>query len=334
MTSTYATDDIRALAMAAWRARGGSEAMGRSLVVASLAANGSGRAAVGLAHFVDYLDALIGGRIDGQAEPAIEQPLPAAIRCDARHGIAQYGFDLALDRLVAAAHGCGIAVFTLRNSYTAGEIAYFVRSLATHGLIGFACANSHAMMAAAPGGAPVYGTNPLAFAVPRPTPRPPLVFDQATSATAFLNIARAVQRDEAIPAGWAAGPDGAITTDPAQAVLGALLPFGGTKGANIALMVELLGAGLSGGQWSLDAGHFREGKAPPDIGLTVIALSPALAPAIADADMLARVDAQLDRLAAGGVHIPGAGAAQALPAMIAVDDAVLAAIRAHAQGPD
>ncbi|MFY7836290.1 MAG: Ldh family oxidoreductase [Novosphingobium sp.] len=326
MTLPLPVDEIRALAMAAWRACGGSEPMGRSLVEASLAANGSGRPAVGLAHFVDYLDALVGGRIDGQAEPVIEQPLPAAICCDARGGTAQYGFELALDRLVTAAQTCGIAVFTLKNSYTAGEMAHFVRLLAVRGLIGFVCSNAHAMMAAAPGGARVYGTNPLAFAVPRPAPNPPLVFDQATSATAFLNIARAAQDGSAIPAGWATGPDGAITTDPMQAIHGALLPFGGAKGANIALMVEVLSAGLSGGRWSMDAGHFREGSDAPDIGMTVIALSPV----IADPDMLARVDAQLDRLAEAGVHIPGAKATPDLPEAITIEPAVLAAIRAYA----
>ena len=35
-------------------------------------------------------------------------------------------------------------------------------------------------------------------------------------------------------------------------------PFGGYKGSNIALLVELLAAGLSGANWSLDAASFAE----------------------------------------------------------------------------
>ena len=40
---------------------------------------------------------------------------------------------------------------------------------------------------------------------------------------------------------------------------GALLAFGGSRGANIALMVEVLAAGLSGANWSLDAPSFTDG---------------------------------------------------------------------------
>lgn len=321
-------DEMRTLALAAWEARGGSREAGEALVEASLQAEGSGRPAVGFAHFIDYLDALVGGRINGAAVPLIEQPLPAAICCDARSGIAQHGFALALDRFAEAARTCGIAIFTLRNSYTAGEMAHYVRHLAERGLIGLVFANAHAMMAAAAGAGITYGTNPLAFAAPRPAPHPPLVFDQATSATAFLNIARAAADGLTIPPGWAVDAAGAPTTDPAAAAHGALLPFGGAKGANLALMVEVLGAGLAGGQWSVDAGHFLRGSCPPDIGMTVIAIAPTLA----DPDMVARLDAQLDRLAAAGVHLPGTRTPLEPPAEVEIEVETLKAIRAHAAG--
>lgn len=137
-----------------------------------------------------------------------------------------------------------------------------------------------------------------------PWPLPPLVIDQASSATAFVNIKRAAEDGSSIPSGWAIDETGEITTDPARAVLGALLPFGGYKGANIALLVEILAAGLSGSSWSLDAGDFCSGERPLDTGLTIVAISP-------DATDLAfrqRVSAQFDRLRAKGVRIPGSRA--------------------------
>ena len=327
-TQRVPASDIRKLAISAWQARGGSHEAGEALVGASLEADCSGRPAVGLAHFVDYLDAIVGGRIDGAAVPVIEQPFPGAICCDARNGIAQHGFALALDRLAEAARTCGIAIFTLRNCYTAGEMGHYVRHVAERGLIGLATANASAMMAAAPGAAITYGTNPLAFAAPRLAPHPPLVFDQATSATAFVNIARAADDGLTLPAGWAADAAGVPTTDPVAAANGALLPFGGPKGANLALMVEVLSAGLGGGQWSMDAGHFLRGTRPPGIGVIVIAIAPTLA----GPDMIARLDAQLDRLAAGGVHIPGKLTPLDLPAEVEVEVATLKKIRAHAAG--
>jgi (2R)-3-sulfolactate dehydrogenase (NADP+) len=318
--------EIRKIATDACLACGGGPAMAKSLVEATFSAAWHGRPEVGFAHFLDYLESLRNGRIGGNATPQIDAPLPAFIRSDAGGGIAQLGFDLAFERLVERARSFGIAVFTQKNSYTAGELGYYVRRLAAEGLIAVAAANAHAMMAAAEGGKPVFGTNPFAFAAPLPVPLPALVIDQATSATAFVKIARAAAEKSAIPAGWATDRDGAPTTDPAEAMLGALLPFGGYKGANIALLVEILSAGLTGASWSLDAGNFRSGDRSPDTGMTVIAIS---ADAV-DPDFTKRLGKHLKRLAELGVHVPGRRSpdgSQETTETIEIEADVLAAIR-------
>ncbi len=66
----------------------------------------------------------------------------------------------------------------------------------------------------------------------------------------------------------------AVTTDPEKALAGTLLPFGGRRGANIALMVELLAAGLTGGNWSARAPAFNQGAASPGVGLFIMAVNP------------------------------------------------------------
>lgn len=289
---------------------GASAAAARSLVDATLAAERAGRGEVGIAHLPDYLDNLREGRIAGDAQPQFAYPLPAFIRSDAGGGIAQLGFDLAFGELTERARTLGIAVFTQRNSYTAGELGTYVRRLAGEGLVSIAVANAHAMMATAPGGQPAFSTNPLAFGAPLPPPQSPLVIDQASSATAFVNLARAAAEGRPIPEGWAIDRTGAVTTDASEALLGALLPFGGYKGANIALMVELLSAGLAGANPSLDAGHFRSGNRPPGIGLTVIVLKP-------DDAFPDRAAALCRRLRELGVHIPGS---RALPGQFADAD--------------
>ena len=294
-------EDIRKLAMEACRAAGASRAVSTSLVDATLSAVQFGPEDLGFPHFLQYLRGFREGRIDGKAEPCIERPLPAMILSDAKGGIAQFGFDLAYDELARQARTLGIAVFTQKNSYTTGELGYYVRRLAQDGMIGLAATNGPALMAATAGGKPVFCTNPLAFSAPAAPPESPLVIDQAASATAYFNIVRAASEKQAIPEGWAVDEQGRPTTDPAKALQGALLPFGGYKGANIALMVEVLSAGLSGSAWSLDAKDFRAGGESPGAGLTVIALSPAAVdPHFAD-----RNAAHLARLRDVGVHIPG-----------------------------
>ena len=148
--------------------------------------------------------------------------------------------------------------------------------------------------------APVYCTNPIAFAAPLDE-GPPLLIDQASSATAFVQLRHYEERGEPLPAGWAVDADGAPTTDPKAALRGALLAFGGARGANIALMVEVMAAGLAGANWALDAPSFTSGDRSPGAGLLVIVITPALlAP-----DFPQRLRLQLDRLAELGVHIPG-----------------------------
>ena len=100
---------------------------------------------------------------------------------------------------------------------------------------------------------------------------------------------------------------------------GALLAFGGARGANIALMVEVMAAGLGGANWALDAPSFLTGDRSPGAGLTIVAIAPALlAP-----DFPRRLRLQLDRLAELGVHIPGRRHAVA---EIELPDALLAEI--------
>lgn len=296
----YTPEMAREFAFQAAIAAGAGEAAARSLANATVAAELCGRPSVGFAHLPDYLDGFATGRIAGRAEPEINFPTPAAIRVDAKGGIAQLGFDRAFDSLLSRAALYGLTLFTQQNSYTAGELGYYTRRLAEAGLVALAASNGPALLTAGAGRKPVYGTNPMAFAAPTGN-APPLVIDQASSATAFVNVRRAAEIEEAIPAGWAVDADGKPTTDARQAIKGALLAFGGARGANIALMVEVLAAGLTGANWSLDAPSFAEGTDSPGIGLFLIALSPALlAP-----DFSTRLASQVERLTASGIHIPG-----------------------------
>src|SRR5262249_40937552 len=82
------------------------------------------------------------------------------------------------------------------------------------------------------------------------------------------------------------------TPDLKAALRGALLAFGGARGANVALMVEVMAAGLTGANWALDAPSFTSGESSPGAGLLVIAITPSLlAP-----DFPERLRLQLDRL--------------------------------------
>ncbi len=284
-------------ALAAGASRETATALAKSVV----AAEAKGVKSVGLSHFIDYLDALQAGRMDGHSEPVITRPSLAVYVSDAKRGAAHTGFDRVIVDFAKSARIFGVAIFVQKNAFTCGELGYFTGRLAHEGLVAFAATNGPALMAGAGGSKPVYCTNPMSFAAPVDS-SPPLVIDQSSSATAFVSIRKAAEDGRDIPAGWALDAQGRPTTDPAAAMKGALLAFGGNRGANVALMVEVLAAGLSGANWSLDAPSFSQGHESPGSGLFVLAIEPKLI----DPDFAARLKTQLDRLAFDHhVHVPG-----------------------------
>jgi delta1-piperideine-2-carboxylate reductase len=69
---------------------------------------------------------------------------------------------------------------------------------------------------------------------------------------------------------------GVPTTDPDEALAGAMLPFGGHKGSALSLMIELLAGPLIGDLTSLESMAFDDGDgATPMHGELLIALDPA-----------------------------------------------------------
>lgn len=268
------------------------------LAEATADAEFAGKPAVGVAHLLDHLDGYREGRIAADVRPVVRRLAAAVLDVDARGGLAQTAFAAASAELEEAARESGLAALWIRSSYTGGELGHYPRRLARRGFVAVAMANTPALMSL--GGAPtsVVGTNPLAYGLPRPG-RPPLVVDQASSSTAFVNVRRAAEAGEAIPAGWALGPDGEPTRDAAAALHGTLLPFGGFRGGNIALLVEVL-ATLSGASFSVDAPPFDRGSRSPGIGLFILCVDPGCFPGATD-----RLAEHLDALRADhGVRLP------------------------------
>ena len=221
-------DEVVALCLAALDAVGARRRVAELLTDAALFAEDRGKAVVGVAHLLDHVDAMADGRLDGRAVPLIGHPSPAVTTSDARGGIAQTGFDGSFPGLVQAAHEYGLAAFAQQGAFTCGPLGWFTERLADAGLVAVATAVAPAVLAAGPGTGRVFGTNPMAYSVPR-AGRAPLTVDQASSSTAFVSVRDAAAQGTPLPEGWAVDADGRPTTDPEAALAGALLPFGGTR---------------------------------------------------------------------------------------------------------
>jgi (2R)-3-sulfolactate dehydrogenase (NADP+) len=186
-------------------------------------------------------------------------------------------------------------------------------------------ANTPAAIAPWGGSRGVFGTNPIAFACPLPG-REPIVVDLSLSKVARGNILAAKQKGEAIPEGWALDEDGRPTIDPQAALKGTMVPLGDVKGTALALMVELLAAGLTGATYAADASSFLDAEgSPPGTGQLIVAFDPA---ALAGDGALARFAALGQAIESQpGARLPGArrfaARAEAQAQGIAVTDALL-----------
>lgn len=192
-----------------------------------------------------YVARLRQGSLNPGAELMVVREAGPITVVDAGAGLglamASRAMDLAVNR--ARSHGAGI--IGVRNSNHCGMLAWLAMRAVSNGMIGIAISNADAQVA--PWGARTryLGTNPVAMAVPAGD-EPPIVLDMATSAVPHSRIQAAAARGEAIPMGWAVDSEGRPTTDPNQALRGALLTFGGPKGSGLSLMVDLLAGILVG----------------------------------------------------------------------------------------
>lgn len=219
----------------------------------------------GLFRLPGYGVALRNGRIDGKAVPVIADLAPGVVQVDAKGGFAPLALNAGRAPLAEKARSQGIAAMPLVNAYHFAALWYEVEALAVLGLVAFAFVNSRSYVAPAGGAKPLYGTNPMAFGWPRKG-RPPLVFDQASSASARGEIMIHKRDGKPIPEGWAIDHEGMPTTDPAAALAGAQLPFGGYKGAAVALMVELMASGLPQSHFGFEAAAEDTGDGGPAKG--------------------------------------------------------------------
>ncbi len=228
----------------------------------------------GLFRIPFYVAALKNNHANPVASPTVRTSDSSVVHVDAHGGFCPLALRLGEPALQEKAHRHGIAALAIHDTYNIAALWPEVERLATAGFVTFAFTAANAYVAPAGGIKPVYGTNPMAFGFPRKA-QPPLVFDQASSASARGEIQLHLREGKALPTGWAIDSEGNPTTDPARALAGAQLAFGGHKGASIALMVELLAGALIGDLFSSEStAQDTHGVGAPLGGEFIMAIDP------------------------------------------------------------
>ena len=294
---------LKELALRALIAAGTSPGNAVAVVEALIAAELDGIASHGLSRLPFYAEQVRSGKVDGHAEPALSRPAPAVFRVDARGGFAFPAIALGLAAAEAALAETGALALAIGNSHHCGVLGHFVERVAEQGRFALAFANTPAAIAPAGGARGLFGTNPIAFACPR-RDGAPLVVDLSMSVVARGKIMLAAGKGEAIPETWALDAAGRPTRDAKAALAGTMAPIGGTKGAALALIVELLAAALTRSHFGYEASSFFDAEGPPpQVGQLFLLLDPA---PFGGAAVLARVEELCAAmLAEEGVRLPG-----------------------------
>jgi len=229
----------------------------------------------GLFRLPAYVAGLKSGKINGKARPEIKKISSSIIKVLGNNCLAPMVLNKGLPELIKAAKENGVAVLAITNSHHMAAMWPETEAIAEAGLVAFACTSYKPAVAPAGATKPLFGTNPISFAWPRPG-KTPVVYDMATASMAMGEVQVAKREGHKVPLGTGLNKEGKQTTDPGEiADGGVLLPFGGYKGSAIAMMVELLAGALVGDNFSFEtAAKDNKDGGPPSGGEFILAISP------------------------------------------------------------
>ena len=256
-------EQLRDLARRALLRAGADATMASTTADALIYADARGLASHGVTRVAQYTAHLLNGRADGNAQPRIVASKGSAALISAGSGLAYPACALAVSEAIMRAHEFGVSLVGVTDSHHYGVAAFHLAPVGVAGMVGLALSNSPAAMSVAGGKRPLLGTNPIAAVFPRPHGIP-LLIDMSLSEVARGKLMLAAKDGKPIPLGWALDAEGVPTTDARAGLEGSMLAMGGTKGAMLALVVELLVTTLTGAALGFEASTFfvDEGNRP------------------------------------------------------------------------
>jgi len=297
-------DEVRGLVAAVLTRHGLAPAHVEACADVMTAGERDGGGSHGIFRLLMCMNSIRAGKVSPDAEPVVEEVAPGIVRVDAGGAFAPLAFRRGLPVLVRKAREVGLAAMAVNDCCHFAALFPEVEAIAREGLVGFAFTPSHAWVAPAGGSRPLLGTNPIAFGWPRPG-GDPFVFDFATSAAARGELELHRREGRPTPPGWGVDASGRPTTDAAEILEGAMLPFGGHKGSALSLMVELIAGPLIGDLTSADSIAYDAGaKGAPRGGELLLAIDPTRTLGHGAPKHLARAEAIFEGVASQGARLP------------------------------
>ena len=191
----------------------------------------------GVLRIPSYLSGIEHGGMNPTPDVRIVKETPAMALIDADWAFGPVVTTDAMRRAISKAREVGVGWVLIRNTTHQGAMGYYTTMAVEQGMVGLATVSNLPNMA--PYGASVRGLHNTPISIGAPAGRhESLLLDMATSVAAHGKISLAIDKGIDIPEGWALDREGRVTTSPAAVVT--LLPFGGYKGSDLAMMMEAM----------------------------------------------------------------------------------------------
>lgn len=270
--------DLGELTLRIFQSAGIPEPSARLVADSLIEADLTGHDSHGVIRIVEYLDGVRKGKINPHASPAIVRETETTLLVDGQWGFGVLVAGWTMDRVIRKAGERYLAAGSIVRCGHIGRAGVYPTIAAERGFIGLAFVNGggkQPRVAPFGGRRPVFGTNPLAAALPVKG-QPPIVLDFSTSVVASGKIRVIRDQGGEVPEGWILDRDGRPSRRPRDYYDGGmLLPAAGHKGYALSLLVEVLGGLLTGaGTPMLPDGRYEVGNGVLFIVLNVEAFRP------------------------------------------------------------
>jgi len=212
---------------------------------------------------ISYID---NGGIDINGVPKKVSSFGSIERWDGNMGMGVLNAEIAMDRAceMAKEYGIGVVAMAHTNHWMRGGT--YGWQAADKGFIGICWTNTSPNLQPWGGKTAKIGNNPMIIAIPRSN-KEHVVLDCALSQFAYGKIEEAKLAGKQLPVNGGYDIQGNLTSDPVEIEKsGRVLPIGYWKGSGLSIVLDLLGAILSGGDTVTDIGK----KYQMEIGLTQV----------------------------------------------------------------
>jgi LDH2 family malate/lactate/ureidoglycolate dehydrogenase len=237
-----------------------------------IAANLRGIDSHGVSRIPMYLNRLRRGVVNPRPNIVVEDVAGAVAAVDGDDGMGFLVGRRAMSKAVELAERSGIGLVGARRSTHYGMGALYVQQAIEAGYIGFAWTNASPAIPVWGGRTALLGASPFAAGVPGNLNKP-YVLDMAMTVIARGKIRLSALHGEPIPEGLALDAEGRPTTDAQKAFEGVCLPFGGVKGAALAMLMDLMAGVLTGANYGGQVKSlYFDHSAPQNVGHVFIAV--------------------------------------------------------------